>query len=1107
MGDAITWGHANCNAVILNAIADVPIGGIATFQVAGNSDDFNGILVNGYPAKFRYTDDEHGYEISETVNPFTKQRVDDFLVGDGWKFHVQFHLGHDDQGADPWMVANVPSSKWDATAVGKNLAYARAFCFYDSDIFSGLPTFAYYVNGALMYNPAKDSTVGGSGPHRWGDFSTYEVSVNPSVIAYNIGRGFFNSKGDLVYGSGYEPEDLPLDFWIPAIQACDELITDKDGTQSPRYTCGFEIDITEEPRKYLQICETAMAGRITEDRGQLLAYAGVEQTPIFSFTDGDKVQGAANLYDAKLGLDNLKNTVTGRFLSVAECFAQVDAPPRESVDDIAADGGIPLVDNMDLSMITHGPTAQRIMEATRKRHRAQATCTRTFRLPALNARKGQWIAGTSADWIGTKWFEIVKAVPDLETLCVTLSLREVPYNLGEWVASRDELDRYTISLPAADPVDPLAATGIGAVPLSEQSKDGTSVPGFSVNYSVLDDPTAKEIQMQVGQILASGNDGVSTTSTHFSDDVAFAFTSDMVNRIIVIDGVDTDGTEYTGIIDALDSAEQVFLNRPTSVNEAGRKWMVIGDTKCFYDPDVTSGQIKASNLLGNTPYAYRVRIGGIEGRQAIWSAWHTISTVGAVLPSGSVGGEQLKDEVSSAIAAAWNDSQAAKERVQKTSDDLIGDLAKIRDDLADFAANMAEATLGQYSDIDEIRQTAASNLGEAKAHADSVLIAATGPGSVIAGRLDSFQTQINGKVSSDVTDAIASRLTISENNLDVLAGRTTSIENVLPAKASTTITDALASRMTSAENGISSVAFRTTSIENELPGKASAQALSDLSNTVSNLNGVLTEQGSALTSLQGAVGSSSSSAIMQLYQAVSGVPADATSRFVLSLATNSNGTSHSAAFFMDSTANGSRLVGAADLIAFYAAKFQILNSAGDPLAVFNSDGTVFLSRLPGLTYKYNYTNIGGVSNGATKSDEGTTVAVPSEPAQVAISAHTSVYYYKEAYRDIWGAVQGYGYLPRQDATVNTLEAKFYFRVQNGSVNTIPAAIEYFDGSSWKIIPGSLSQVVTSSTDARASLSVKAVIPPEALVSHPIFWNPTGNTIWMMSVSVFPESSK
>jgi hypothetical protein len=478
----------------------------------------------------------------------------------------------------------------------------------------------------------------------------------------------------------------------------------------------------------------------------------------------------------------------------------------------------------------------------------------------------------------------------------------------------------------------------------------------------------------------------------------------------------------------------------------------------------------------------------------------------AVAP-GAIGTDQLTNDVNAAIAAAWNESQAAKERVRKTSDDLIGELARIRDDLAGFAANMAEATLGQYSDIDEIRETAASNLGEAKAHADSVMIAATGPGSVIAGRLDSFQTQINGKVSSSVTDAIASRLTITENSLDVLAGRTTSIENALPGKASTTVTDALASRMTYAEGGLTSVASRTTAIENALPGKASEQALSDLSNTVSNLNGVLTAQGNALTSLQGTVGNNSSTAIMQLYQAVSGVPADTTSRFVLSLATNSNGTSHSAAFFMDSTANGSRLVGAADLIAFYAAKFQILNSAGDPLAVFNGDGTIFLSRLPGLTYKYSYTNIGGTSNGATKSDEETTVAVPSEPVQVAISANTSVYYYKEAYRDTWGVVQGYGYLPRQDVTVNTVEAKFYFRVQNGSVNTIPAAIEYFDGSSWKIVPGSLSQVVTSSTDARASLSVKAVIPPEARVYHPRFWNPTGNTIWMMSVAVFPESSK
>jgi hypothetical protein len=650
MGDAITWGHANCNAVILSALADVPIGGIASFKVAGNDDTFFGLLVNGYPAAFRYTDAEKGYEISETVNPFTKQRVDDFLVGKGWKFFVQFHLGHDGQTADQWMVSNVPADKWDATAVGVNLAYARAFTFYDSDIFTGFPTFAYYLDGALMYNPAKDSSVGGSGPHRWGVLATYEVSTNPAVIAYNVARGFFSSKGEMVYGSGYEADDLPLDFWIPAIQDCDELITDKDGTQSPRYSCSFEIDLTDEPRKYLKICETAMAGRICEDRGELLAYAGVSQTPIFSFTDADKAQGASNLYDKKLGIDNLKNIVTGKFLSVAECFVQLDAPPRESAADIAEDGGIPLTDAMDLSMIQHGPTAQRVMEATRRRHRAQATCTRTFRLAAQNARKGQWIAGTSKDWDGTKWFEIIKAVPNLHNLTVTMALREVPFNLSDWSAVRDELDKYTITLPSADPLDPLKMTGIVVAPIGEQGGDGSTAPGITVTYAVTDDPSAKQVELQIAKVLASGTHGASLVTTAFSDNTAAAFNPNMVGRLIVIEGAGQAGSEYTGTVAAYTSATAVTLTDPTVTAAAGCSWMVLGDTQCVYDSDPTSGVIKAGNLLGQTLYAYRVKVQGIEGRASEFSDWRTVSTSSGAIPNGSVTGPKIADGTIDPIA-------------------------------------------------------------------------------------------------------------------------------------------------------------------------------------------------------------------------------------------------------------------------------------------------------------------------------------------------------------------------------------------------------------------------------------------------------------------------
>jgi hypothetical protein len=913
MGDAITWGGSRQNAVILNALADVPIGGISTFKVNGSADTFNGVLINGYPAKFRNTDSVKGYEIEETVNPFTGERVDDFLVGKPWKFFVGFHFGEDSQVADEWMVANVPT--WDSTAVGKNLAYARAYAFSDWDIFSGLPTFAYYLDGALMYNPAKDSSVGGSGSHRWGTLSTYEVSTNPAVQAYNIARGFFNSAGKMVYGSGYLSEDLPLDFWIPAIQDCDELITDKDGTQSPRYSCSFEIDITEDPRKYLTICETAMAGRICEDRGQLLAYAGVAQTPVFTFSAGDKVQGAPNLYDKYLGLDNLKNIVTGKFLSVAECFVQVDAPPRESDADVAEDGGIPLTDDMDLSMITHGPTAQRVMEVKRQRHRAQATCTRTLRLPAANARKGQWVAGTNPDWEGTKWFEIVKSVPNLYSLVYTLALREVPYNLGEWNPAVDELDRYTVTLRSADPLDPLKATGVTAAPLGDQGGDGSSLPSISVNYTIVNDPSAKQVELQVGKILASGSHGTSNGTTAFTDTVAAAFTAGMVGKIIVIEGAGESGGQYTVTVAAYISATAITLSDATVTIASGCTWMVLDDTQCFYDPDTTSGVIKAGNLLGQTPYAYRVKISGIEGRAASWSDWSTVTTPATVMPGGVV----LPD-------------------VNK----IIGAEFDRLNDILNASESMAQVLLGNEYDKWQIRKTIASESSGNKAYANAALVAAAGAGYSTSGLVIKLLNQSTADglyATSSALNSITSRVITVEGTLTSQATSIVNLQNSLAAKSDASTVSALQSTVTSQGSTLTSQGSAIVAIQNTindgstgLSSKASSSALNSLSSTVTSIAGTVTSQGSALTALQSIVGNISASGYWGAIVSVTGGGATVDVGFGASL--TAGGTPSNAAMGVHVDSGGGNYAWAK------GGSFKFFTSAGALAWTLNTDGLI-----------------------------------------------------------------------------------------------------------------------------------------------------------------------
>jgi|GEM_PF-1876726 len=486
MGQPITYDASNKKCFMLIAIADHPC------------DAIEQVYVDGYPAQLGSYENGKGYQIKYTVDPITGHKVKNFEVGQP-KFYIEFHMGGDGQAADSWMVSDLgPLGRWDAAAVCQNVCYARIYCYYDSDIFSGFPTFNFVVRGIPLYDPTKDSSVGGSGAHRWGNPSTYEWSGNFAVMAYNLSRGIYVG-GNEFYGAFYSGDDVPLDFAMAAIQDCDEAVSLKSGSTEPRYHGGFEIEVTRPVRDALKTCQEGMAGRICTDQGQLLIYAGVAQTPIFTFTDDDMIIGGMQSYDPFAALNETKNIITGKFTDASQMFATVDAPPRRSADDITADASIPLVDALNRPQIQSGPTMQRVMEIERKRGRSPGVAVRTFGLSALNARVGQWVAGQSARWQGTKWFEILRSEPVIEDgrpPSVVMTLREANATLEAWVPANDELSGYTVWLPSGDPPDPLKATGITAAPLSDQGDDGSSSPGFSVTYSGGDDPTASYVVLR-----------------------------------------------------------------------------------------------------------------------------------------------------------------------------------------------------------------------------------------------------------------------------------------------------------------------------------------------------------------------------------------------------------------------------------------------------------------------------------------------------------------------------------------------------------------------------------------------------------------------------------
>ena len=593
-------------------------------------DGFEQIYIDDYPASLGTYDLLKGWPVLYTTDPLsidpithTYKIIKDFRVGQP-KFYVNFHSGADGQAADAFMVSELTSlGLWDSTAVGQNVCYLVAYCYYDSELFSDFPTFNVYLRGAKLYDPTQDFTVGGSGTQRWGVPSTYTWSGNWAVIAYNIARGIYVG-GNEFYGAFYGAEDLPLDNWFAAINACDEAVPLKAGGTEPRYHGGYELEVTKFARDALKICAEATAGEVSNP-GQLLFFPGVAQTPVFTFSDSDMVKGGEQSFDAYGAMDELKNIVEAKYLDITQQFAMVDAPPRYSSADIIADAGIPLRDTLNLDQIQSGPTCQRIMEVMRKRSRAQATATRTFLATALNAQAGQWIAGTSSDWSGTKWFSIKRAKLNKDCT-VTFTLREVPSDLEDWTPSTDELDSYDISLASGGPPDPLLATGISPIALSAEGGDGSFSPGLTVTYNPVDDPSTDDVVLQIAQVIVNSTTGYSNSTTTFQDPTATPFLASMVGKTIVIAGAGPSGAQYSDTIAGYTSHSLITLTDPTSVTASNLPYQILGASQFVTAADASDGIITASNLLGQTLYAYRVLISGLPGRTADWSDWSVITT-------------------------------------------------------------------------------------------------------------------------------------------------------------------------------------------------------------------------------------------------------------------------------------------------------------------------------------------------------------------------------------------------------------------------------------------------------------------------------------------------
>lgn len=370
---------------------------------------------------------------------------------------------------DPTLLARFgsdPDWPWSADMVGPGICYAIVTYRFAPEVWQGGIDPVFVVDGIPLYDPRKDDTVGGDGPHRWDDPDTWGWTDNPIVIAYNIARGITLPDGS-VYGGRYGFADVPLAQAVAAMNACDESI---DGGRSRRFRFGAEIRVAEnEPREVILACVEAAGGRVADAGGRLIFQVGELASPVWTISDDDLSASDMARYAPFKPLDQRVNAVTATHVSPAKFWQPRDLGVLTNAGWEAEDGRR-LTADLRLAGVFDSAQAddlRRLLVADGRRERVLEW---TLPPEAAKLRLFDTVSVTSeVPGFEDKLFEVTETAQRPDDLWVTVTLREV---------DPDDFDPPATELPS--PVVPAPPATIVR-----------TVPGFNVSpVTIIDSESA-----------------------------------------------------------------------------------------------------------------------------------------------------------------------------------------------------------------------------------------------------------------------------------------------------------------------------------------------------------------------------------------------------------------------------------------------------------------------------------------------------------------------------------------------------------------------------------------------------------------------------------------
>jgi hypothetical protein len=419
----------NAGLIQVFTLSDLPVTAI------GNRAWINGEECNRNPAA--------------TINPATHAWLGagsypftEYYSGGYYFLFAKYLLGHQTT-ADPALLSRLGTGArpWMNDMVGRGLAQVILSAEVKRELFKGFPAGRWQVDGVALYDPRKDSTVGGSGAHRWDPAtagtpaSTYEFSNNPAVIIYNILRGIYH-QGEWIYGPEVPALALPMANWFAAMNECDRPIARAGGGTEPQFRCGYEIKVEEmEPADVIEELLTSCNGRIAELGGTFKIHVGAPGLPVYFFTDDDiEVLNSSQNFDPFPGYQSVFNGVTSTYPEPSAGWEMKDAPRYVNTAHVSADGEERLA-SVTYNAVPFAGQVQRLIRATAEDNRRFRRHQLTLPPEAFLLEPLDVVAWSSArNGYEVKHFPI-NAMDDLDNVNQNVALQEADPSDYDWSTS------------------------------------------------------------------------------------------------------------------------------------------------------------------------------------------------------------------------------------------------------------------------------------------------------------------------------------------------------------------------------------------------------------------------------------------------------------------------------------------------------------------------------------------------------------------------------------------------------------------------------------------------------------------------------------------------